>query len=91
METRKFLIDYLRGSPSSPYYSVDAIFMRDEYQEFSGNLPHIHLMLSMKLKYKTEDQKERIDNVIRASVGNIVKSEEVDEYIKEGIFKSYNS
>ena len=58
METRKFLIDYLRGSPSSPYFPADAIFVRDEYKEFSGNLSHIHLMLSMNLEDMTEDQKD---------------------------------
>ena len=50
METRSILIQYLRGSPSSPYFPMDSIFVRDEFQELNGNLPHIHLMCSLKYK-----------------------------------------
>lgn len=46
-ETRSLFLNYLLKSPHSPFKQVDAIFARDEYQAEVGNLPHIHLMLSI--------------------------------------------
>ena len=33
---------------SSPLYDVSALLDQDEYQSDSGNLPHIHLICSIK-------------------------------------------
>ena len=86
METRIFLIEYLRGSESSPYFPVDSTFVRDEYQDTKGSLPYNHLMLSIDFDKITTEQKERIDDIIRASYGDLVRPDEVLEYIEEGIF-----
>lgn len=58
MEVRKILIDYLYDSPLSPYAPVQAIFARDEYQGDAGNLPHIHMMLSMHMDSLSEERKK---------------------------------
>ena len=88
MEVRLLFVDYLVGSDESPYAPVDAVFVRDEFQDLMGNLPHIHMLLSLDLKNATVDQQARIDDLIRADVGSIVRSDEVQHFIDSGVFKS---
>ena len=90
METRKLFIDYLATSDSSPYSPVKSIFARDEYQSEAGNLPHIHAMLEIDVAALTPEQRRKLDELIRASICDIVKAEEVEEYIEHGIFKCVN-
>ena len=90
METRTFLIDYIYGSPLSPYHPVQAIFARDEYQKDKGNLPHIHLILSVSMEKLSMAQREKLDSLIRASVCSIRTYDEIEQLIKEGIFTSFD-
>ena len=46
MEVRNIFIKYLYTRESSPYNRSDD-FSRDEYQSDIGNLPHMHMMISM--------------------------------------------
>ena len=48
MEVRNIFIKYLYTSTSSPYHPPEAIFSHDEYQSDAGNLPHMHMMISLK-------------------------------------------
>ena len=89
METRTFLIDYIYDSKTSPYHPVKAIFARDEYQKDKGNLPHIHLILSVDMDNISEEKKLKINDLIRASICSIRSYDEVNELIKEGVFKSW--
>ena len=90
METRILLINYIYSSPKSPYAPVEAIFARDEYQKDKGNLPHIHLILSVQMEKLNDQQKKKLDNIIRASVCSIRTHEEIQELIDEGVFKSWD-
>ena len=90
MEVRKLLINYLYDSPSSPYEPVEIIFSRDEYQGEVGNLSHIHMMISMNMDELNEHQQGKIDDLIRASIVDIVRVDEVSDLIDEGIFKSFH-
>ena len=85
MEVRKMFLLYMCTSPTSPYYPVDAVFARDEYQNDAGNLPHIHMMLSLKTSEMTEDQIDKMDELVRASIVDIVRDDEVDRLVAEGI------
>ena len=44
MEVCELFLDYLLESKSIPLHNVNDLFVRDEYQSDSGNLPHIHLL-----------------------------------------------
>lgn len=48
MEVRLIFITYLYTSTSSPYHPSEAIFSCDEYQADVGNLPYMHMMISLK-------------------------------------------
>ena len=76
MEVRKLFLEYLYDSSTWPYAPVNALFARDEYQSYVGNLPHIHMMLSIDIDLLNEDQ-QKIDNLIRAPICDIVQTNEV--------------
>ena len=67
---------------------ANCIFARDEYQPNTGNLSHIHLMIGINKEKMTQKQKDKIDNLIRCSICDIVRVNEVQDLIGEGIMKS---
>ena len=87
METRKFLISFLRGSPSSPYFPDNSIFVRDEYQDWKGNLPHIYRMILLAFEKMNDEQKLRVKQLIRASLGDIIRQDEVPQFIEDGLLE----
>ena len=88
MEVRKIFVNYLYMSSSSPYHPSDAIFARDEYQSDAGNLPHVHMMISMDIKSMNSSQIDKMDDLIRASVVEIVRSDELQDYVDQGVLES---
>ena len=86
-ESCRIFLDYLKKSPSSPFKSVDNIFARHEFQSTVGNLPHIHAMLKVKWENLSQEEKECVNDCIRASVLDIVRVDEVQRHIDEGLFK----
>ena len=91
METRILFLEYLYDSPTSPYAPVDAIWARDKYQDLVGNLPYIHLIKCIGEKAMSHKQKAKMDDLIRASICNIVRSDKVQHLIDDGIFKSVDN
>ena len=65
--------------------------MRYEYQKDVGNLSHIHLILQVLWNLLTEQEKVFVKDLIRASNCEIVRPEEVEDLIREGVFKNYDS
>jgi predicted GIY-YIG superfamily endonuclease len=79
-------IDYLKYSPSSPFKRFLAVFARKEYQSNRGNLDHDHMMLALNFNQMNEEEKAFVNDLIRASIYDIVRSDEVPRMIEEGIF-----
>ena len=59
------------------------VFSRKEYQADVRNISHIHLL--GKLRKLSEQSRTELFDLIRNNVVDIIKSEEVDDLIKEGI------
>ena len=59
-EVRKLFISYLYTSSTSPYDPADAIFSRDDYQSDVGNLPHMHMLISMYNLNMSDEQVEKL-------------------------------
>lgn len=77
----KLSLDYLKNSKSSPYKSVFAIFARNEYQKDKGNVSHTHLMLRF-------EEKSFMNDLIRASVIDTIRVDEIDKLVEGGLMKS---
>lgn len=87
-EVCALMINFLRYAKHSPFKKVGSIFGRNEYQAEVGNLSHIHLMLQVRWNELTEEQRKFMDNLIRADIGSIARSDEVQELIEEGLLSS---
>jgi len=85
MEVRKLFISYLCTSSDSPYHPCDAIFSRDEYQSEVGNLPHMHMMVSVKKDNLSQSDIDKFNDLVRASVGDIVRGDEIKGLVDSGI------
>ena len=82
MEVRKLFLEYMCESSSSPFCPVDSMFARDEYQSDTGNLPHIHMMLCLKLEAElTEEQQDSLNDLVRAKILEIVRFDEAEKFI----------
>lgn len=69
--------------------TTTAIFARDEYQNDSGNLCHNHLILAIDKSSMGEDSEKYIQDLIRTSVFEIVKTDEdLQRMIESGLLKS---
>ena len=87
-ETCKIFLDYLKNSPTSPFRRTGSMFARNEYQKDAGNLSHIHMMIEVKWDEMTMEERKFVDNLIRTNHLDICPSEEVEQYMKEGIFEN---
>ena len=90
VEVKMIFIKYLFTSESSPYTPSDAIFSRDEYQGDVGNLPHMHMLIAVKHSELSEEQMEKMHDLVRASVGDIIRFDEVNQLIDEGIIDEFS-
>ena len=86
-ETFELFIDYLMKSESSPFRKLDVLFLRKEFQKLRGNVWHGHMMVRVKWEALTADEKDFVENLIRASIFDIVRPDEIGKYIDEGIFE----
>ena len=85
-EVYQLIIDYLRKSKSSPFKHLHALFGRKEYQTKRGNISHLHMMIALMWGLMSEAEKEFVNDLIRASIFDIVRTNEVPRMIEEGIF-----
>ena len=68
-----------------------AIYLLDmSFKVMQKNLPHIHAMLKVNWTQLTNDEKLFVNDCIRASVLDIVKVEETNRLIDEGLWKNKN-
>jgi len=84
-EVSALFIRFLQKAPNSPFKKAAAIFARKEYQSDVGNLSHIHALLRVNLDEYNGNEQEFVQELIRGSVVEIVRSNEVDKFIKEGL------
>ena len=91
MEVRKLWLEYITFSTASILGKVAHVFFRDEYQEKSGNLSHIHGLVALDQgDMENEEFKEFIYNLQKCSVGDLFPADEIDKYIEDGLFKDEN-
>ena len=65
---------------------MTAIFARKEYQKDKGNLSHSHLMIRLDWSLMSDIESAFVDDLIRASICDIVRPDEVDKFVEEGVF-----
>jgi len=89
LETRKLLLDFIIHSARTILGKecLDAFF-RDEYQESSANVCHLHGLMSLSKKdMSNEEFKEFICSLQRNAVCDLILSHEIEDYIEEGLLR----
>ena len=81
-------IDYLKKSKSSPFKRFRSIFARKEYQPKIPNLSHSHLITELDYNAMTAAERAFTDDLIRNGIFQIVRIDEVPDYIEKGHFTS---
>jgi len=89
LEVRKLWLQFIISSTTTKMGKVSHAFFRDEYQECSGNLCHIHGLIGFdRGNMDDEEFKEFVCSLQRNSVGDLVAADEVQGFIDSGLFKN---
>lgn len=91
LEVRKLWIQFIIYSTSTKMGKVSIAFFRDEYQDCSGNLSHIHGLIGLhKGTMNDLEFKQFVCSLQANCVGDIVKPDEINSFIDKGLFKDRN-
>ncbi|KAL7539846.1 hypothetical protein ACHAXR_009663, partial [Thalassiosira sp. AJA248-18] len=92
LEVRKFWLEYLCFSTSSILAKKSRVahaFFRDEFQEKSGNLSHIHGLLALtKEDLDFDEFREHLESLQACGVCDLFPKSKIDSYIDQGLFQS---
>jgi hypothetical protein len=74
---------YIAKSDERPLGKVEDIWWRHEYQTAKANLSHIHALIRLA---ETESETDILDR-IRGMIGDLIRPEEAEQFIAEGVLK----
>ena len=86
-EVSQLFLQYLTESEHSPWKKVAAMFARREYQSESGNVAHSHIILAVDEDQLSDEELEFVNNLAVGSIFDVVKCDDVEDYIKRGIIE----
>lgn len=91
LEVRKFWLEFIIFSvhkKGNREVKVSHAFFRDEYQDCSGNLSHIHGLFGLfRGDMNDAEFREFVCSLQANSVGDIIQGNEVEDYISRGLLK----
>ena len=91
LEVRKLWLEFIIFSTTTKLgrtFEVSHAFFRDEYQDSSANLCHIHGLFGLfKNDMDDETFKEFLCDLQANSVGDIIASDDIQEYVDKGLLK----
>jgi hypothetical protein len=83
MEVSEIFMTYIAKSDERPLGKVEDIWWRHEYQTAKANLSHIHALIRLA---ETESEAHILDR-IRGIIGDLIRPEEAEQFIAEGVLK----
>ena len=90
-EVKKYWLQYITRSLNSVLNRVAYVFWRDEYQDQSGNVPHIHGLVGLYEEDMADPLvREKIMDLQKNSVLDMFSTnpDDVKRFIDQGLFKS---
>ena len=90
MEVRKFLLEFIIFTKAKVLgEDVSEAFFRDEYQEDSGNVSHIHGIVGLKNEdMDDETMKRTIYELQSSAVCDMLPAEKIQDYMNKGLIKN---
>jgi predicted GIY-YIG superfamily endonuclease len=86
MEVSEIFMTYIAKSDELPLGKVENIWWRHEYQSAKANLSHIHALIRLA---DSEGEAVILDR-IRGMIGDLIRPEEAEQLIAEGVLKDMN-
>ena len=88
-EVRRIFLKYLTCSKTSVFRSVKDSFWRDEYQDDSGNLCHIHGLVALsKEDLSDKDFLTFVCDLQKCNLAEIFDTQNLQQYVELGVFRS---
>ena len=86
---REFWLEYIAYSTLLVLKRVFHVFWRNEYQDKSGNLPHIHGLVALyKEDMDNPEFRDTIFDLQKCSVMDLCSSDKVKDWIEEGLVEN---
>ena len=87
-EVRRIFLRYLMFSKTSVFCRVKKSFWRDEYQDCSGNLCHIHGLVAFdKEDLSDKEFLEFVCNLQKCNLAKIFETNNLQKYVDLGVFR----
>ena len=87
VEVRTLILQYFKDHLTF-LGATTAIFSRDEYQEKAGNPFHEYMVIVIDKSSMTEEAIECVQDLLRTSVMEVVRTDEINSLIDKGLMKS---
>ena len=84
LKIRYIIMAYIMDSMEKPFGNLLTMFWRDEYQDGEGNLSHVHGLA--RATTESEEEMRLLRDKIRGFNADIVRVEEVDDFVQRGIY-----
>jgi len=88
LEVRKLVLQFITFSSTFLLKRAVEVFFRDEYQEKSGNLCHIHGLIAFcRGDMENEEFQQLVCDLQKNAVCDLFDPADIKEYMNEGLFK----
>ena len=88
LEVRKLILQFITYSSTFLLKRAVEVFFRDEYQEKSGNLCHIHGLIALcRDDLENEEFQQLVCDLQKNAVCDLFDPADIEEYMNEGLFK----
>ena len=81
-------MDYVINSPEQPLGPIDWAWIRKEFQDKTGNVSHLHVIMKTLFDPTTEEGKHKILDKIRGALADLIRCDEIQELMDLGIIES---
>jgi hypothetical protein len=81
-------MNYIINSPEQPLGPIDWAWIRKEFQDKTGNVSHLHVIIKTFFDMTTEIGRNQILDKIRGALADLIRYEEIQELVDLGIMES---
>lgn len=81
-------MQYIFQSPEEPLGPIEWAWWRKEFQDETGNVSHIHGIAKSKLDTSRKENLNRLLNMIRGNLADLVHHDEIIDYERKGYIDS---
>ena len=81
-------MNYIIKSPEQPLGPIDWAWMRKEFQDKTGNVSHLHVIMKTFFDASTKEGRQQILDKIRGALADLVRYDEIQKFVDLGIMET---